>query len=78
MDQDNRAHDNEGNQEVIKAAFFEGGVAIKIKTGTARQLNANTSPTIVWRQIDEGVNDIGEVPPFETLPVHELHVQRTA
>lgn len=61
---------------MINAAFFEAGVAVAIMRGTIRQLNANTSPTRVWRQIDDSITELGGVPPFETLSVHDGHVQR--
>lgn len=61
---------------MIKAAFFEDGVAFTIMTGTVRQLNANTSPTRVWRQIDSAIELIEDVPDLEELEVHPGFVQR--
>lgn len=65
-----------GVQEVIHAAIFEGSTPVMIITGTARQLNANTSPTRVWRQVPDDVKHILDVPAFETLPVHPDFEQR--
>lgn len=61
---------------MIKAALFESGVAVRLMSGTPRQLNANTSPTRVWRQVLGDVSDLSEVPSFDSLPVHPDHVQR--
>ena len=61
---------------MINAALFEGTTPVMILNGTAKQLNANTSPTRVWRPIPDDVKHVLDVPAVETLPIHPDFEQR--
>lgn len=63
---------------MIRAALFEGTTPVMLLKGSALQLNANTSPTRVWKEVSVSVKKLADVPPFAELPDHPEMVQREA
>lgn len=62
----------------MKAAIYVDGVARQIIKGSSAQLNANTGPNKVWREIPPEVVTLSQVPPLESLDPHPDFVQREA
>jgi hypothetical protein len=62
---------------MIHAALFDdAGSPVKIITGTAKQLNANTKGGKTWREIPTTIKITQDVPPLAELEPHILLVER--
>lgn len=54
----------------LRAVLFVDGAPRAFLSGSIRQFNANTGPGRTWREIDEDIARLEDVPPLVDLMPH--------